>query len=392
MKKYMILTSVLTLCACGGGTGGGNTAPVRTTSGAPYIVANQQAIDSNSKITGMVSEIDVCHNCTSPRQSPLRASVVDVNGKSFTVYDLNDVDFVMADEGFDGKIQFDVNPNTKEIVGITVDPGEEYAKTFNRNSSNTFGGNITVENDEQALANLRYTSFSKLKNMGLKYSDFGHIYIDKYNEETGNFDTYQKFVFVGGYDTAKRINEIDGEKAFTGYATGSVTAVRNGEGSGKVLKLDTTNNANIADKFATLNFNDGTTTLNAKFDNWYDIQYVKDTDGEHIDFSNYTNSENLTAVDGTVVNANMFKMINDSGDNFTLANNVYHEYENGNPTETELNSLNSDIRYYGDNGNPSEAVGMIQIRDSDNYSGNMDDYDDHHEVRMNLSFGGKVNK
>ena len=48
--------------------------------------------------------------------------------------------------------------------------------------------------------------------------------------------------------------------------------------------------------------------------------------------------------------------------------------------------VKSDIRYFGDNTNPSEAVGIIQVRDCNGAACN-NDYDLQQEVRMNLGFG-----
>ena len=383
MKKYIILTSLLTLTACGSNlNGGGVGAPVRVTTSIPYMMATPETIASNAQITPMNPEIDICHNCTAPRPDSDRVAIRNINGTNFTIYDLTDVSFIRADTGFDGNIKFNVDPDTKRIIGIVMDD-----ESLVRQNNNTFAGLVNTDNGESIDGTLKYTSFAKSKNMGLRYSDFGKVQVFTGDNET----PYKTYVFVGGYsDTPRQIQneDIDSEQelTFNGYATGTVTAVR--DGLGHVLNLDTSNNANDDDKVAVLNFNNGTTTLTAKFDNWYDVQHVKSDDQEHVIFSNYVDT--TTDINGNSVDDNTFRMISDTLDtSFTLDNHEYNEYDNGAPTETIVNSLNSDIRFYGNNGNPSESVGIVQIRDTSNYNVDMNNYETHDEVRMNLGFGGK---
>ena len=400
MKKFTVLTSVLALAACGGGSGGPG-APVRVTQNEGFLSATPEAVESNKEITTMVSEIDICTgNCDSPRQDVARVSTKEINGKTFKVYNLDDVNFLMADEGFGGEMNFNIDDTTKKIIGVTVGAEDEDAKYFERQNDNSFTGQVTIEGGQQADGILNYTSVAKAKNLGLRYSDFGKVEVQVRNPETNTFEHAQTFVFIGGYDDAsqKRIaeNNIDSEKTFSGYATGSVTSilhdrvVEEGQEKGKTINLDTSTNS-TKDKFATLTFNNGTSTLNAKFDNWYDVKHVKSSTDEYIEFSNFTTQENLTITDGTQLAANDFRMVSNPGDEpFELHNNQYHEYEEGQRTEETGNSLNSDIRYYGDNNKPSEAVEMLQIRDVSNYDGNINDHENLDEIRMNLSFGGTV--
>ena len=308
----------------------------------------------------------------------------------YTETNMNNVEFSWADEGFGGKMKFIVDENTGEITGIHMPPDEEDLAEdpndtgilFTRTNENAFSGEV-----EHGSSTLSYASVAKRDNLGLRYSDFGLITI---NAEHIGQSGELIIPFIGGYET-KKINpeNINTTMVFNGRAVGSVTSVRYGANSGIVLNLDTSNNTNENDKIATLSFENGTSTINAKFDNWYDIKHVKSNNDEYIEFRNYTNDEER---------ANDFRMVSDSGaETFELRNHQYQEYEEGEPTEEIGNTLNSDIRYYGDNNNPTEAVGLIQIRDKGTAESNYENLhygDNEHpspEVRMNLGFGGTHN-
>jgi len=381
MKKFTILTSVLALTACGGGSGGPG-APVRVTPNEGFLSATPEAVESNQQITDMVSEIDVCtENCESPRQDTARVSTKEINGKKFTIYDLNDVDFVFAEEGFGGKLEFKVDPTTKQITHIIFDEDDE--NPLERNTTdNKFHG--TIEHGDAALT---YSSVAKREKLGLRYSDFGNFEVQ--GDHIGAAPDHKIVgAFIGGYDI-KRIdpNTIHTAMTFNGRAVGGVETVRNAQheqNSGKSLTLDTSTNANANDKIATLTFDNGTSTLNAKFDNWYDVKHVKSSTDEYIEFSNFTNRAE---------DANDFRMISNTGDDtFALRNHPHTEYEEDIPQEN-CKSLESDIRYYGDNGTPREAVGLVQIVDRGTENANYDERgEDFNEdqIRMNLSFGGTV--
>ena len=395
MKRFAILTSVMALAACGGGSGGVSDG---------LTPAQREAVESNKQITGMLTyiETDGAGNTLNSRSASTRESGVRQTAAS---YDLSDVDFIMADEGFDGKIQFDVDEESKKIVGLTVlgdenDP-EDTDKYFNRDeTTNVFEGLVNVGHDDvlnqpiYANGRLVYTSVANRERLGLRYADFGNVKVNIYNDETNQYEPEQSFVFIGGYDGAKKIDEsgMNTDVTFNGRATGGVVAVLHGNNTGEFLDLDTSTNASDSDKVATLNFNNGVKTLNAKFDNWYDLTYTETGDTKSASFSNYTNDNND------------FRMISETGDSFTMNVVSFQECDDqGHPIFDEHNNpvtaenMNSEFRFYGDGGVPSESVALIQIRDRgtdpDNYE-NINDYGNgsspRPEVRMNLSFGGKV--
>lgn len=365
MKKYFVLTSVLALAACGGG-GHGALSPEA----------------SNRKVTGMATYIrtDAAGNTLESRTAGTRHA-----GE----YDLSDVNFLLTDEGFGGKFEFDVNED-KKIVGIKIladeeDPEDHDLYFERKGNTNEFYdkiGQINVGNDEETHENIYkkgkfvYNSFGN--SQGLRYSDFGNANVFVLDEESGKYIPAQTFVFIGGYDGAKIIQESDiaENMHFTGKATGSVVPIRGGEGSGedKTMNLD-------AD--ATLDFATATkeSVLNANFDNWYRVRYVKNDSGESITFDEYKNDDPD------------YKLITGGGAASVTINA---------PTDNTTARLETEMRYFGDGNNPSEAVGMIQLRDKGIYAGAPEDspYTDEHinnygpdaehaipEVRMNLSFG-----
>ena len=82
MKKFALLTSVLTLAACGGGSGGGSFAEQNS-----GIRASSDALKSNSYVTSMASEIMVAVNGASP--NIVRSSKVTSSGKEYIAYHLD---------------------------------------------------------------------------------------------------------------------------------------------------------------------------------------------------------------------------------------------------------------------------------------------------------------
>lgn len=426
MKKFMILTSLLALTACGGGSGGHPGERFQVRSSSNYLTATDEAAESNGKITSMKSEILSCNgNCQKIKDritgtpSHARSSTEQDGSNILTVYDLSDVNFKFAEEGFDGDFKLVVNDD-KKIIAIDMDiPTDEintekvdgYTSSYNITKKNrkilfnrdgeekTFSGFMNDdrykeknegqnENNEDEIDGsnwelAKYTYNSKGGDLKLKYSDFGNIAIKIAKNQTNNDDA--RLVFIGGYDEAKKINEINKditkEDKFTGYATGNVIAIRNGDGSGKNLNLDGT---------AQLVFNHTKqeTTLSAQFNNWYDIVYTESGDNKSMEFSdtNKTINEDFRLISNTTVLNNKQNQIEYN----------YENMENG-PAEEQVPHINSDIRYFGDNGTPSEAVGLIQIRDCDKgICGTKIEHENDqsveyrsNEIRANLGFGVK---
>jgi len=347
MKKYLSITSVLLLAACAGGSGhhGGATGLV-----------SDDVLASNRQVTNMASQILVKNGDSS--KSIVRSSSKVYNGTEYAAYDLSDVKFSLADEGFDKEAFVFLVNDKGEIYGIDMGLAQEESypadgpKYIKREEKNKFSGLV---NDEGWIpANLEYHSEGGTLN--LRYSDFGYIDIDARE--------FWRPVFIGGYDDAKEIatNAVNSEIQLDGRVVGHVMAVKGGPNSGEALPLEAT---------AKLTLNEGNSKLEADFLNWYKIVYEENGDVKTVAFSEFHRTDDD------------FRMVSDTGSGVTLDNSVT-QYD---PDEDiTMNNLNSDIRYFGDNGNVSEAVGLIQLRDCGGQFCN-NDHEHQQEVRMNIGFG-----
>ena len=424
MKKLTILTSVLALAACGGGSGGGSGANTFSPTPAVRIgTVTQNAIESNTVITGMVSEIgeSTTDNSTINVGRSATSNRFSHNGKEYISHKLDEARFIFADHSFGDEMKFTINEETGEINGIDFIEGDQghYDKeaieiikdgdiitkinllyddksfepedvdfeydehgeitginvkskpqhytraeydSQNPEESKKFVGSAWDQNTNSVVDTF-FVYDSMGKDIGLKYSDFG---IQEDNV-LGNIP------FMGGYDIKKiNVNEIENittDNEFHGKATGHVIASQTGgQDSGRRIELEGD---------ATLTFdptNNNTTTMTASFNNWYDVTYTENSDGKNIALTNYTfNAENhYQNYEQDGVDDNSFKMISE------------------NPTFNGT-ELESEIRYFGDNNTPDEAVGLIQIRDCGGIAcGSNDGFEESPEVRMNVGFGVKA--
>lgn len=215
------------------------------------------------------------------------------------------------------------NNGTGKIIAMTLED-----TTYNRiGDTNTFANGDDV---------LTYKSVGK--ELGLSYSDFGTYDIINTNKQTPEMtDPANNVPFAGGYNSQKIAkSDIANNVHFTGQAVG------NAHDSQHIVDLSGT---------ATLAFDkeSGTSTLGASFNNWYDIQV---TDNGAIEFSNYTNKNNLVKLNAT---PDSDGVINDTG-------------------------AKMDVGYYApkpDTGVPTEATGLVQYTET--ASG----------VKMDIAFGAK---
>ena len=124
MKKYLVLTSVLALAACGGGSGGGSVTPPRAADlvGANVVGAN----NDNVKITTMASAVVVKNNGELVDLARA-ASAPDTSYAGYTIYKLNNVDFKMIQDST-AAFNFDIDEHGKiaSVTGV-VGGGELFA-------------------------------------------------------------------------------------------------------------------------------------------------------------------------------------------------------------------------------------------------------------------------
>ena len=147
MKKYLVLTSVLALAACGGGSHGGGSVNAPDTLNARITDA---AAASNQAITAMKSQV-IVSNKTSGDLS--RSATATVGGVTFTSYDLSDVKLFAADADHtdDGYLRIGMDENGR-IEKITMNVGEVGAPVVRVGETNRFKGPIFeyVEDGDQA--------------------------------------------------------------------------------------------------------------------------------------------------------------------------------------------------------------------------------------------------
>ena len=136
MKKTLILTSILALAACGGGSGGGS-APVVQDSG---MRVSSDAILSNKNVTSMASEILIAKNGTAP--NIVRSASVVNDGTEYIAYHLDDAKFFESDMEDGEYISFGIDENG-QIDNMSYhwqDNGSDVVESINRDGpdSNIF--------------------------------------------------------------------------------------------------------------------------------------------------------------------------------------------------------------------------------------------------------------
>ena len=371
MKKYLFLTLVLVVSACGGGSGHRNN--VASISDAARL--------SNGKVTSMASEILVAQDGVSP--SIVRSTTVTEGGKKYNVYRLDNAKFFdnemdSEDEyisfGIDGKGQIDSivyrYPEEDNTISIeTINRESSDSSVFTENvykykvviSSGTYytdslvPGNYSKDQikeafrdayegeiseamldeiDEQIDANdmepiefvHRHVVDLKGKDMPesnkLRYADFGYTTIlakEVHQEGDGVGD--DNTPIFGGYEI-KEIKDTENlhDMTFSGKAIAALGEVHE-NGATKIETGDTN---------TTLRFDEnGKETLTMPFNDYYTIKVEKPHDGEYaITWSGTTSI------------------------GFDL------------DSEQSVNNQRVNIKYYGDNGIPAEAVGGIRFQNN----------------------------
>lgn len=356
MKKLAILTSVLVLTACGGGSGSGGG---HVTPNEILTPEQRAAAASNEAVTGMKSHIII--GGTNATVNPnVRASTSGGHGGG-KLYDLSNVVFQSTDKEFstpdeDFTMKFIVDEHGKIIAIQSTDDGsiDEFARHDDK--SNRFD---VPEEGVHARVNLVG------KQLGLAYSDFGFIQM----YEDINPDTHMFIMPIAGGYQEKLVSAEDfsTDMKFSGIAVGSV-----GE-------ADTTvdgNRLDLYDSNAELVFNKetGTETLTADFtgnghknDSWYKVVATRYNDGDaQIAFSDGNNIESerfMFHKDGQAV---------ESFDSGKVENN------------SAKNMLSVGFEYFGDNKTAQEATGLIYFMQSEA----QDPTQDPNRVEMHVGFGG----
>lgn len=290
-------------------------------------------------IGGSATETAACFKNTWVQNNSSAIEEFESNGKLET-FNLNDIDFKMIEGNKTETFEIVVNENGK-ITGL-------HFRDKNRErigDSNDFDFVEMLGPDDakvEVQAKLSYESHGKnIGTSGLKYADFGLL---RFNSEQPGFEFEEIMPYAGGYE-AKRIDKSDIENTvtFNGHAIGQA------------------GNTELADDSATLVFDkaSGDETFSASFDNWYDINVVK----------------------------------NDTGTTFTFTGDAKDGPTLSTPTISTPGGTNGDIEiigfetaYYGDSKSPSEATALFNYsQDVNGLGGENADY-----THVNISFGGKA--
>lgn len=378
MKKTLILTSVVALAACGGGSGGGNAPGVQNSG----MRVSSDAILSNKNVTSMASEILVAKNGTVP--DIVRSASVVNGGTEYIAYHLDDATFFDSDMDVDDgeyikfgvdkdgqidKISWhrenivesvdrdgpDTNVFTENVwqyrVGVHVEgqPGmqnwydtdslpvidREYSKAEIKEAfREKYGDSLTPEDyvmldteiDNDNMTRYEYTHHNVINLQGkdmpesnkLRYADFGYTTILDNDDYQNNIQVGEDTSTIfGGYDDIKEIKHTQDfrDMNFTGKAI-AVLGPAWGNGDTLIETADTATTLSID--------NNGTQTLTMPFDNYYTISVEKPQNG----------NETISWTGSTTTG-----------------------YDLGNPSQNTNQTFN--IKYYGDDGVPSEAVGGI---------------------------------
>ena len=377
MKKYFVLTSVLVLAACGGGSGSisGSTGSVNY-----ELTAEQRAAaSSNQNVTEMYSF--VIDGGSNPTVNPNAArSASNRNGVALpdggTLYDLENVDFKTAslifNTGLDNgaMVKFKTDDNG-QIDGIELDNVVMHADVSRQDTGTNFIGTYTCGESETGGLGVSYNSEGKANDLGLRYSDFGVV---KWGDPGYDYDSVS--YFAGGYDVRKvrDLQNIGGVIEFSGVANGDVIIGDwNDVDSLDSRHLDTTTNANPNDRVARLTFNNGTSTLEAKFDNWYDVSATMDSNG-NLASLDFTNGDKGTFVSSTATEHHV-------AHDFKWNGQDAHSVQKAGFENTEQQVLDGFVGYYGDNNNPAEAVGVLKY-------GVIPEGHDENTMRFDMGFGG----
>ncbi len=304
------------------------------------------------------------------------------------VFNLKDVVFDTTAAGRITKLIFNVNKKTGKIESIEYPEAQaimdEAANNNNDYTSIAIGpmerdGDTAffVEHDyyeDGTPVEIKHEYISYARELGLKYSDFGVLKVDFSDIEGAEQFGVSYDPFAGGYTTKAvdngRMKELaqNNEMKFTGLAKGTLTRFWIDE-NGQNYDIPIDENG-LKDEAATLVFAaDGTQTLSANFDNWYDVQMIKNDDG----------TNQFKVVGGTGGTDSRFHIQPEEG--VKLPEHMIVGTNNGTTNER----MEFVTGYYGDKGIPSEATGIVKYTfnphpfEEDNPIGN---------INFMLGFGG----
>ena len=272
-----------------------------------------------------------------------------------------------------------------------------------------------------------YQSYAK--EMKLAYSDFGLLnrtsdkeYIN--NDGKEQTDTMKEtIVFAGGYKDKKIEAKYLAEKmTFEGRAVGGVNVLET-DNHGDISNAVNKNLGLDGDATLVFDKNNGTQTVTAEFDNWYDVKAETDIDGKtgkltlengykiaDADFKfrgqdeyrveDFTTAKQLLSEAKEPIDAN-----SPGADQYLKDNGILDYY--GNPEKHNDPAFGAmEIGYYGDDGTPKETTGYVFYEEARGFNSerltqeefmkkypgtkDLDDYYDRvRNTSVNFGFGAK---
>lgn len=346
MKKLAILTSVLALAACGGGSGG---------SGGRYTgdpTPDTPIVDTDTPNTGDNTGGE--NNNGNDTNNPGSDSG---NEDDTTNPDLPEIDGFLPVENvtFGGGLSIQTNAKG-QIVAL--------AETWETPEGETNSVTYHIVPETGKISSIEYSDGENEgvledgavqlygRHVGLKFADFGMMYEKKIAPGYGT-DTTWSALLAGNPD--KEIQTINGTKAFTGAAVAVIGADSYTDGSD--VMITNTDDANLV-----FNGTTGEYTLVMDFtksdaDKWYKVTFNSASSDKIATFSNPNNA--------TIK------------DNFVLANVSEPVLESNHDSE-----FHTSTNFYGDNLDATEVISELFI-------GALEGADDR-SLYFDATFGGKV--
>lgn len=388
MKRILIFTSLLALCACGGGGHSGITQPRAATAlGSTYTVGE------NTEITPMATAVMVSDDLSYVNVARESTAPDNMSFDGYTLYKLNNVDFKIMEDATSQTATFSFgvgNDGRIKNVLATIKDKDFYAERGTGDDSDKLYGRVfrliaagntevlTIPDDgnitQQNLVSAKYNAIMDATNAGdtdlantitaaVWKSDIQEFTLDHSNTTEGL--TYSDFGFVNVANVKRdnsvtnpvETNEIDIPResvvnaVFAGGYGIPNTPVDGMEFTGKAVGIVTTKNAGVPDKailttpFARLVYNNNNEVLYMPFASdgvakdansgaavgWYDVRVTKTG-------ANTANFEFITPTDTNITTR--FARPDDTLPGTTINTTV-------------------DMGYYGV-GTPSEATGAVE--------------------------------
>ena len=384
MKKLAILTSILSLAACGGGSGsGGGSAPIMPD--APVVPdsgmrVSDDAIESNELITSMASEILIAQDGTLP--NIVRPAHIVHRGNKYLAYHLDDAKFFdNTMESADEYISFGIDENTGEIDNISYHL-KDFVESIDRNPNSSiftehvykYKVKVQLDNDEKTY----YTDSLPVLPDGQQYEKEQIIeaFKDAYEGEESE-STLDKII--------AKVESMD-ELIATEYVHDHVIDLHGKSlPNSHKLRYSDFGYTTILDKEINQE-GDGTGDDNSVVFGGYEVQQIKNPEQLHdLEFSgkaiaalgqqhrngNTTIATDDTAAKLTVDEHGVQTLIMPFNDYYTIkvvkpqngdetitwqgSTNVGHELDDN----QSVNNQHVEIQYYGNNKKPTEAVGGV---------------------------------